>query len=316
MGFIYNLKNKYYRYREKKIYGKFKNCTLPYPFHDDKRWTFEWVWYDKNSGYYNTWVQLSDALPKSGLIYHYEAKMIDLKTGKNELISEHAHSFDEVLRAMYEYPESFNILDKDKCEYSEQELELIKENQNYFKLIGLKDYQRSEEIGKLNAEYQRIDEKKHKNLKDLYFLFTYQRKFDKEREKENLIRYNNCNHQKYSEAYTRHWDNDVIEAAFSGKKKTVIRRKYSFNSSMVGMKYLLVDEDLEFRGLIEFVKEEIFKFDELNESMVYVPKRYKNFAEYKKALKKDYEEDGKIYNEKFDRDSEMICGYFKVIEKF
>ena len=32
-----------YQHKENKRYKKFKSCTLPYPFFDEKRLTFEWV---------------------------------------------------------------------------------------------------------------------------------------------------------------------------------------------------------------------------------------------------------------------------------
>ena len=36
-----------YQHKENKRYKKFKSCTLPYPFFDEKRLTFEWVTYIK-----------------------------------------------------------------------------------------------------------------------------------------------------------------------------------------------------------------------------------------------------------------------------
>ena len=54
-------------------------------------------------------------LVRSGLVFHYT-----LQGGLN-----HAHTFDEVLLAAYNKAESFEIPDKFKGEYSQQELQFI-----------------------------------------------------------------------------------------------------------------------------------------------------------------------------------------------
>lgn len=316
MKLLTKLKTFCYKNKVEKRYKKVKECNLPFPFSDDKREVFEWVYFDKENCCFNNRNDLIDSLPVGGVIYHYEVIMPDWKDKKPKLITSHGHSFEDVLKVLYEYPESFNIPDDFKCEYSKQELELIKENQNYFKLIGLKDYKKSKELQDLDDKWEKLNGKKHKTLRDRYFLFRYYKLWKKQRDKDNLKRYNNKKHDKYNKCYIKHWSNEAINAVFNKEKTNIISRKFSFSSSMKGTKYLLVDEEHNFKGVIEIIKDNFIKFNELNDGMVYIPKKYKNFNSYKKWLKEDLIKEGQAYNEEFSDESIINCAEFKVIEKF
>ena len=122
----------------KKRYDKYKNNNLPTPFWDDERFTLEYVYkYDnfigKDGINSNTAVDysLTEALGKiavAGFYYSFQSKILKTsfegeKRIEKEIVGHnHAHSFEDVVRDLYRYPESFNILEEDKEFYSKQEL--------------------------------------------------------------------------------------------------------------------------------------------------------------------------------------------------
>lgn len=144
-----NLKCYIYDKKIKRRYKKFKNCSIPYPFYDKKRDTFEWIRYSNIINQYETDNSLVDAftsIGNVGMIYHYKATFYNHETKKYEGIVSHCHSFDELINELYRYPESFKISKNYIDEYSKQELEYISSLQKYFKLINLKDEKYSKEI--------------------------------------------------------------------------------------------------------------------------------------------------------------------------
>ena len=119
----------------RKRYKKFKNCSLPYPFLNKKRNTFEWVSYNKIRNDYNVANQIFcalDDLSIAGLTYDYEANFFDYNRDQliNHISNSHSHDFNGVVQALYEYPEFFKIPDNCLKEYSE-----IKVFKTYTKLF-------------------------------------------------------------------------------------------------------------------------------------------------------------------------------------
>ncbi len=119
MKIINKIKTFGYRLRDNKRYKKFKNCSIPYPFYDDKRNTFEWVAYYKDIKQYDIRGSLVDAIgvsTSSGIIYHYRAKFFGRETPDQEpnyhFGVSHCRNFDEVVKELYDYPETFEIPDE------------------------------------------------------------------------------------------------------------------------------------------------------------------------------------------------------------
>ena len=142
---------KFFNYKSKNL-KKYKNCSIPYPFYDKKKNIIEWVMYNSNIKQFNINNSLSNSLEeiiKCGLIYHYKAKILGRENSKQELkyrlMINHCHTFDEIIKKLYDYPETFEIPNEFLEEYSKQELEYLKQIKNYLLLIGLKDLRGSKE---------------------------------------------------------------------------------------------------------------------------------------------------------------------------
>ena len=301
-------------------YKKFKNCSLPYPFYDKKRDSFEWVSCFKATNYYNIRNNLLDALADNtnyGVIYHYKVGMT--KKGQNlSLMVPHGHTFDEVIRALYDYPESFEVPDEFADEYSKQELNFLKQTKNYLLLIGLKDLKKSREKDLLDKKWDEIYSKKHKCLKDRLFLLSYQRRWEKLTEKEYFKRYENSKASEYALYYPNWFKNDdVVNGIMSGVKDYLIYIQYSFSSSRLHDKFLLIDSNYKYVGAIEIISEDIIPFKDLKANMVnYKLSGFKTFTEYKNYLLNEFVEDSKYYSEPFTEDSFIKYAKIKVIKKF
>lgn len=249
----------------------------------------------------------------------YGRKNSQQKEAQYQMMESHCHSFDEIVRCVYEYPESFRIPKDCLKEYSEQELRCLKKMQSYLKVIGLKDEKKSPEIISLDKKWIEIDNKKKKSLTDKLFLLGYSKRWEKLREKEQLKRYSNEKallYSSYIPLYTKKIE--VAEAYLNGKKDYIVKRKYSFDKTpAIGNRYMLVNPDNEYCGTLEVISEEIFTFKDLKEEMVdYKLAGYKTFLEYKDHLYHEYNEDGKIFHEEFTEDSLIIYLKVKVLEIF
>lgn len=322
------LKYRYYDWKANRRYKKFEKCSLPFPFIDRKRDTFEWVYHDKpRYGGYDVHTSIYEALSRissTGVSYHYKAYMYgrkkpNQKECKYQMMESHCHSFDDIIRALYMYPETFQIPKKYLEEYSKQELECLKTMQSYLNIIGLKDEVKSAELEELDQKWDLINNKKNKSLFDRLFLLTYSMKWNKIREKNMLERYNNERASLYSSYYPLYTEKKgMAEAYLNGTKDYVLERKYSFSKySRIGRKYLLVNSDNKYCGALEVISEEEIAFKDLNEEMVnYKLAGFKSFKEYKKHLYDDYKDRGKIIEEEFTENSILIYLKVKVLEKF
>ena len=173
-------------------YDKFKNNNLPTPFWDEERNTEEYVWFKDNK--LETEDNIIYALSEvtfSGLYYPFIDK--HYKGTSDKLISvighNHAHSFDEVLKALYYSPESFRIEESDKKYYSTQELQYINDIQKYLLFIDLKDYDEKEK--------KRFQNKKHAKYTNCPRITLKQKEIDRIKNNEiDFIAF------KYQECYT------------------------------------------------------------------------------------------------------------------
>lgn len=324
MNLLNKIKSCIYEWKENNRYKKVKRCSLPYPFWDKKRYTFEWVRYSKDYKHYcadpNLFYSIGE-IARTGVTYHYKAKLYGREFPTQEikyrLMVNHCHSFEEVVRALYDYPETFFIPDEFLDEYSKQELSYLKEIKNYLLLIGLKDIKEGKERKMLDEKWDIIYNKKHKNIKDRIFMMNYSKRWKKLEHEEYLKRYSNSKIWEFSS--DRHLDIDnekVANAIMNGKKNYKINVKYSFSESFKNQKYL-VSYDGKYLGIVQVVDEKVIKFKDLNEDMVnYKLAGFKSFEEYKNNMKKEFIEEGKIYSEEFTDESLVCYETLKVIEKF
>lgn len=316
------LKTWVYNQRRKIRYKRFKNCSLPFPYWSEKRDTFEWVRYDSENKEYDTQRELYESMGDiacTGLTYHYKSLSYFRYKEENKEIykvtESHGHNFNEIVRAVYNYPESFEIPDEYLDEYSKQELRFLKRVQNYLKLIGLKDYKMSEERDIIGKKWDAIYEKEKKTILDKIKKWYYEKQENKIIEKEKFARYENTKAFLYSDCrYMRIEKEKVLKAMLN---KTKDYRIFRYCGSRIGEKYFLLDEEENYHALIEFTEEKQIPFKDLTEDMVNF-KVYgdKSFKEYKEKLLKQFKEDDNLYEEKFNENTPVLYAKFKIVEKF
>lgn len=157
-----------------KRYKKFKKNNLPTPFFDDERQTFEYVYYSNDffnndsDKYPEVNCMLTDALADiefTELYYSFNCKIIAYTKDRVKITygHSHAHSFEEVVRSLYDFPESFSIPKEDEKFYSEQELHYLRRVQKYLLFIGLKDIGETRKIPV--SRYRNKNQEKYANLR-------------------------------------------------------------------------------------------------------------------------------------------------------
>ena len=132
-----------------KRYHKFKDCNLPVPFWDEERQVKEYVYYEDRDDLedwkkYNVSESIFESLSDiafTGLYYSFTCGGYTEKDGKfiKKVEHNHAHSFEEVVKCLYDYPETFNISTEEEEFYSKQELKYLRRVQKYLLFIGFKD---------------------------------------------------------------------------------------------------------------------------------------------------------------------------------
>lgn len=160
-----------------KRYKKFNDCNLPVPFWDDERQVREYVYYEdrENLEEWNNY-NISDSIFESlsniactGLYYSFTCGGYIEENEKfiKKVEHNHAHSFDEVVRYLYDYPESFNISREEEEYYSKQELKYLRRIQKYLLFIGFKDIgePRYDEDGCYIWDYSRYNNKLQEKYK-------------------------------------------------------------------------------------------------------------------------------------------------------
>ena len=223
-------------------YDKFEKNNLPTPFWDEERQTLEYVYFNNSDGLklkgidydnklhinYNLTDALGD-LSSTGFYYAYNSKLFQSKKINDEEIENttiightHAHSFEEVVHALYSFPESFSISRDDEQFYSMQELEYLRRVKKYLLFIGLKD----------STSY-----------------------------KQKVGRYRNNKQKKYEGAFIYKYSNKEINSFIKGKNYLIYEYLDFYKENKVYNKgeyqALIVDEDDNFRIFIEFTHENI-----------------------------------------------------------
>ncbi len=227
-------------------YDKFKNNNMPTPFWDDERQTLEYIYYDnkdnplmlslnKKTDYnpklhinFNITDALGD-LAKTGFYYSYNCKMFQSEkmsdgsfVDKTVIGHTHAHSFEEVVHSLYNFPESFSIPKEDEEFYSTQELEYLRRVKKYLLFIGLKD-------------------------KDSF--------------KTKVARFRNKKQKKFEHAFIYKFTNKEINSIIKGKNYLVYEYLdfYKENKTYQKGEYqaLITDEEDNFKLFIEFTHENV-----------------------------------------------------------
>ena len=131
-----------------KRYDKYQKNNLPTPFWDNTRETLEYVDYfhrilnsNNKLNVSNNLVEALENITDSGFYYPYISKYFVYKNNNYQLVEglSHRHSFEEVVRVLYDFPESFKITRDMERYYSKQELDYLKKVQKYLLFIDLKD---------------------------------------------------------------------------------------------------------------------------------------------------------------------------------
>ena len=235
-----------------KRYDKFKKNNLPTIFWDEERQTLEYVYYDPKKSYWATKLNsdtetfdsrlhieksLTEALENiasASFYYPYTCKYFRLpmigETSelKIELGHTHSHTFENVVKDLYDFPESFTISKDEEEFYSKQELAYLRRVQKYLLFVGMKDI---------------------------------------ESRKDKVSRFRNKKVTKYFDTYIYIANDETINNFITGKQDFRINRyyerfeckKYKENE----YRALIVDEEDNFKLFIEFTYDEIKTYKEV-----------------------------------------------------
>ena len=224
------------------IYEKFKNNNLPTPFWDEKRKTLEYVNvgnrktifnFDKAENKIEIYTNLTEALENIadvGFYYPFKAKYQTItKEGPKFVVGKtHSHSFEGVVAALYDSPESFSISKEENEFYSNQELKYLRKLQKYLLFIGLKDIETSEVPSS---------------------------------------RYNNSTHEKYKNAYIGTLNNTILNNILKNNLNFIVFNYYdNFQETTYKPKEyqeLITDEDYNFKLFIEYTHDEVKTYQEI-----------------------------------------------------
>lgn len=222
-----------------KRYDKFKKNNLPTPFWDDERQVFEYVYDDEfviENGAYSNQIKifnnLTDALSEitlASFYYSYSCGYDVLNNNEKKLHHCHSHSFENVVRDLYDYPESFNISKEEEEFYSKQELNYLKRVQKYLLFIGLKDIN----------------------------------------EKRSVLRYRNKVYKKYGNSFVHKYSCDTINDFISGKRNFNVMEWYEgYKNYFHEFNALIIDENNDFKLYVKYTKQELKKYKDIKEYFI------------------------------------------------
>ena len=161
-----------------KRYDQFKKNNLPTPFWDEERLVQEYVYFYNGKSIINAEEAKDELNVSSNLVYslgdiaftgfyysftdrHLVVTRENGKTIKKFVIKHsHAHSFEYVVNALYQSPESFSISKEEEQFYSKQELDYLRRVQKYLLFIGMKDINTTR---KSMRRYQNKKQAKYEN---------------------------------------------------------------------------------------------------------------------------------------------------------
>lgn len=215
-------------------YEKFKKNNLPTPFWDKERQVLEFVCYEKDwyQGGFNISNNITDSFISKFDLYYPFNSIIVTKEGEKKVGACHEHTFENVVRDLYNYPVSFNIPRKDESYYSKQELSYLKLLKNYLLFVGLTDLP--------------------DNVK--------------------VARYRNKLVKKYQQAMILKLDNRQINDIIKGKCSFFAIKKNKHNKDIKKyakgeLQYLIVDDKYNFRLFIEYVEKKKQKYQEVKKQV-------------------------------------------------
>ena len=316
MNKLRELKYKYLKYKVNRKYRKLDKCNLPFRFYNKKSEQCEWVNYknfiDNTSGY-NSNILLLDALRdicRISLTYHYNIG----NSKQDKDYQNHSHDFDNVLKDLYFYPESFNIPDEFKNNYSMQELNYINELQKFLLFIELKDFKNSKEYYSIEEKCKKLLAKDKINLIDKAKITYLSKKGQKINYQDMLDRCHNKKYAKYQDYGQLIFPKEKIENIIENGQDFLVHYSPFFKNddeiySTIGHKYLLKDENYNILASIEIIDNKKMKFKDLNKTMT---NGIKDFQEYKNDIKKHYIELDKNFND----ESFIVYEKIKMLEKF
>lgn len=250
-----------------KRYDKFQKNNLPTPFWDDERLTLEYVNIgnrktiydfdnvDNKMEIYNSLTDALENIADLGFYYSFTAKYQEItKDGIKFIVGHtHAHSFENVVDALYQSPESFYISSDEEEFYSKQELRYLKKLQKYLLFIGLKD----------------VDTNKIP-----------------------VSRYRNKLHEKYKNAYITPLNDDILNNIINGKINFTICKWYKIYRETTYNKEecqrLITDYNYNFKLFIEYTHDEVKLYKDIKDlyPMNNINDSDKVIVEYFKILEK------------------------------
>lgn len=221
-------------------YDKFKKNNLPTPFWDEERETFEYVYFEEAKDQLEVNPSLVEALGKityTGFYYSFTSKHVQAWRENGKIVKkvvighDHAHSFEEVVKVLYNSPESFSISKDEEKFYSKQELEYLRRVQKYLLFIGMKDL---------------------------------------ETIKVPVSRYRNKAHSKYGNTIIYRFNDEAIKNIINGKRNFKVTEwypEYSGDEKFKSKEYqaLIVDNEDNFKMFVEFTKREVKKYEDIKD---------------------------------------------------
>ncbi len=169
--------------------------------------------------------------------------------------------------------------------------------------MDLKDKTDSKDMINLHRKY-----KKELNSK------KYFKELVKLERKETLERANNKKARNYHEVGYFMASDNILKAILNKEKNTRVFREYSYSTSRIKERYFILDNDYNYKALIEITDENIIPFKDLKvPAKEYKLNGAKSFAEYKEELFNYFKEDK---TEEFTEDSLVSIATFRIIEKY
>ena len=229
-----------------KRFERFKGNSLPTPVWDEERKVLEYVYYDNSvleaeENSIDTGVRVDRSIVNSlgdiayvNLFYTFTSKYFTKEKTEDEFVEQigktHAHSFEEVVRNLYDFPESFRIKKEDVEHYSRQQLLYLRRVQKYLLFLGMKDIE------------------------------AYQITQD---------RYKNVLQHKYNKAYIYEYSKETIED-FKNYKRNFIVNEYNERYHAEGEKpvdyYALITDELSnFKLYVHFSMRKIVDYKSIKD---------------------------------------------------
>lgn len=272
-----------------KKYKKYKNAGLPIMAYNKGK--LEYIRYNKvlnkkgkmvdDVFVYDDFIEVIEDTIETGFYYPYNSliRVYD-DNGKyhDEVGHSHSHTFSSVVHEVYYNPHVFSIDSEDREYYSKQEYDFLMRLKNYLLVIEREDIKYDATIDEINDLALNELASKYKEYPTLTFR-----------------------------------DDNVAPLIIDKKKKYFYRMKTEYTKPDIGSRYLLIDNDSKYLGVLEVIKENTILINDLTEKDIdYKLEGYRSLNTCKKELKKLYSEHYKVDPESI----ELVIKTVKVIRKF